>query len=73
MAKNFSELRGKMSPDAQARAAARAEVMLKELTLCRKSGLADRCDQLDPSASQPAGVALCDLASRVGEADQLRP
>jgi len=33
MAKNFSELRAKMSPEAQARAAARAEAMLMEMQL----------------------------------------
>lgn len=33
MAKKFSELRGKMSPDSQARAAARAEAILVEMQL----------------------------------------
>jgi transcriptional regulator with XRE-family HTH domain len=33
MAKKFSELRAKMSPDAQSRAAARAEAMLVEMQL----------------------------------------
>ena len=33
MAKKFSELRAKMSPEAQARAAARAEAMLVEMQL----------------------------------------
>lgn len=33
MAKKFSELRAKMSPEAQARAAARAEAMLLEMQL----------------------------------------
>jgi len=33
MAKKFSELRAKMAPDAQARAAARAEAMLLEMQL----------------------------------------
>ncbi|MBI5784339.1 MAG: XRE family transcriptional regulator [Rhodocyclales bacterium] len=33
MAKKFAELRAKMSPDAQARAAARAEAMLLEMQL----------------------------------------
>ncbi|HQQ70979.1 MAG TPA: helix-turn-helix transcriptional regulator [Alicycliphilus sp.] len=33
MAKNFSELRAKMSPEAQARAAARAEAMLVQMQL----------------------------------------
>ena len=33
MAKNFNELRAKMSPEAQSRAAARAEAMLVEMQL----------------------------------------
>jgi len=33
MAKKFSELRARMSPDSQARAAARAEAMLLEMQL----------------------------------------
>lgn len=33
MAKKFSELRAKMSPEAQARAAARAEAVLVEMQL----------------------------------------
>lgn len=67
MAKKFSELRVTMSPEAQARSAARAEAMLMEWKSRSKYVLADMIARCDPKAQPPADLALrglaCDIAA----------
>lgn len=48
MAKKFSELRAKMSPEAQARAAAHAEAMLVEMA-CRPAPTKQKAGSNEPA------------------------
>jgi transcriptional regulator with XRE-family HTH domain len=59
MAKKFSELRAKMSPVAQSRAAARAEAMLVEMQLSelRKSRQATQVDVAKAMSVEQAAVS----------------